>query len=135
MMASSVYESDPVGPGTGAYLNAAVAIHTNLYPIQLFRVLKDYEIQMGRDPDAARWTDRIIDLDIIAWGQRSFSKEGIIIPHASYRDRLFVLLPLKELRPDWVDPKTKQTIEKILLSAMPLKIAKTDDPLLIDESL
>jgi 7,8-dihydro-6-hydroxymethylpterin-pyrophosphokinase len=90
---------------------------------------------MGRDPDAARWTDRIIDLDIIAWGQRSFSKEGIIIPHASYRDRLFVLLPLKELRPDWVDPKTKQTIEKILLSAMPLKIAKTDDPLLIDESL
>lgn len=132
---SSVYESDPLGPGTGAYLNAAVAIFTSLYPHQLFPLLKEYEIRMGRDPHAARWTDRIVDLDIITWGKRSFSNDGIVVPHASYHDRLFVLLPLRDVYPKWVDPNTKQTIELLLASAMPIRIVKTNDQLLLDESL
>ncbi len=132
---SSVYESDPVGPGTGAYLNAAVSIFTKTYPNQLFPLLKGYEIQMGRDPNAARWSDRIIDLDIIAWGKRTFSSHGILVPHASYRDRLFVLLPLRDISPDWIDPNTKQTIEMIVASAMPLTIVETNHQLLVDESL
>jgi 2-amino-4-hydroxy-6-hydroxymethyldihydropteridine diphosphokinase len=127
MRVSSVYESEPVGPGSTAFLNAVVAIQTKLKPDELLPVLKECERGRGRDLQAPRWTDRPLDMDIIGWGNRTFrTAGGLYIPHASYRDRLFVLLPLRDTNPNWTDPGTRLHVDQLIVRAMPMHIIKTE---------
>lgn len=119
---SRLFESEPVGPGTQAYLNAVVKFRTGIYPSVLFPRLKAFEIERGRDPLAARWTDRPLDLDIVAWGRRRFRSEKMVVPHASYAERLFVLLPLRDLTPDWIDPVTGIPIDEMIRLAPEMTI-------------
>jgi len=123
---SGVYESEPVGPGSTEFLNAVVAIQTTLHPKDLLPILKDCERTRGRDPMSPRWADRPLDMDIIGWGNRKFNSALLQVPHASYRDRLFVLLPLREVCPNWTDPETLVHIDHLIKSAMPMQIRKTD---------
>lgn len=122
---SGVYESEPVGPGSTEFLNAVVAIQTALLPRDLLPILKDCEQTQGRDPNAPRWADRPLDMDIIGWGKRTFKSAQLQVPHASYRDRLFVLLPLRDVCPNWTDPETLVHIDQLIKSAMPIQIRKT----------
>jgi 2-amino-4-hydroxy-6-hydroxymethyldihydropteridine diphosphokinase len=123
---SGVYESEPVGPGSSEFLNAVVAVQTTLHPKELLPILKDCERKRGRDPISPRWADRPLDMDIIGWGNRKFKSALLQVPHASYRDRLFVLLPLRDVCPNWTDPETLVHIDHLIKSAMPMKIWKTD---------
>jgi 2-amino-4-hydroxy-6-hydroxymethyldihydropteridine diphosphokinase len=122
---SSVYESEPVGPGSYPYLNALAQLNVAGSPLDLLHLLKDFEAHHGRPPGSPRWTDRTIDLDIIAWDDHILLEQEIQLPHPSYRDRWFVLYPLKELKPDWMDPVTKKSIDILIDQAMPLRIVKT----------
>ena len=126
---SPVYESDPVGPGSLEYLNAVAVIRTTLHPSQLLPLLKECERSRGRDPQTPRWSDRPLDMDIIGWGRRKFRSATLQVPHASYHDRLFVLLPLRDVCPGWTDPDSKRPVDRLIEEAMPLKIAKTSIPL------
>jgi 2-amino-4-hydroxy-6-hydroxymethyldihydropteridine diphosphokinase len=123
---SGVYESEPVGPGSAEFLNAVVAVQTTLLPNDLMPLLKDCERMRGRDPMSPRWSDRPLDMDIIGWGNRKFRSALLQVPHASYRDRLFVLLPLRDVCPNWTDPDTLIHIDQLIKGAMPLQIRKTD---------
>ena len=123
---SPVYESDPVGPGTMPFYNAVVAIHTHVYPSKLMPQLKAFEILEGRAPNAPRWSDRPLDLDIIGWGRRRFLSSDVTIPHASYRDRLFVLLPLRDICPNWIDPLYGTPLQGMIDRAQPMNIHKLD---------
>ncbi len=123
---SPVYESEPLGPGSMEFLNAVVVVRTSLQPKVLLPIFKDCERNRGRDPQSPRWADRPLDMDIIGWGRRKFKSALIQVPHASYRDRLFVLLPLRDVRPNWTDPETALEIDTIVAGAMPLQIQKTD---------
>ncbi len=123
---SPVYESEPLGPGSMEFYNAVVAMQTPIHPKALLPLLKECEHSRGRDPLAARWTDRPLDMDIIGWGRRKFKSALIQVPHASYRDRLFVLLPLMDLRPNWTDPETGLSIDRLVAEAMPLRIRRMD---------
>lgn len=104
IVVSSNYETEPVGASTSLYLNAVARIRTSLNPSDLLRQLKDWEIRAGRDPDAPRWTDRLIDLDIIDYGGRYVECAELIVPHPECLNRRFVLEPLKEIQPGWVHP-------------------------------
>lgn len=123
---SQVYESEPVGPGSGPFLNAVVSLWTSTYPSELLPMLKRCEAERGRDPRSPRWTDRQLDMDIIGWGRRRFRTAELQVPHASYHDRLFVLLPLRDVNPEWTDPATGLSIDALIESAMPMKIDATD---------
>lgn len=127
LLASSLYETEPVGGvSTYPFLNSIVQIQTDLQPSDLLKNLKDFEIRCGRDPNAKRWSNRVIDLDIITYGEQRLQNQILTIPHPEYTKRLFVLLPLKEIHPDWKDPIEGKYIDEIILSAPQISVSKTN---------
>lgn len=101
---SSTYETDPVGdvPDQPAFLNACVAIETDLAPPALLAAAKDVERAAGRvtdpaSPDYVRHGPRSIDVDVLLLGDRVVDAAGLSVPHPGLRERRFVLIPLLEL--------------------------------------
>ncbi|MGM0506440.1 MAG: 2-amino-4-hydroxy-6-hydroxymethyldihydropteridine diphosphokinase [Bacteroidota bacterium] len=123
---SSAWQSAPVGPAKYPFLNSVATLTTELLPIDLLHFLKNIEKRVGRDPAVPRWGPRELDLDIISWGSLAMESEKLIIPHPEYRQRLFVLLPLQELRPEWVDPIDQTPIQVLIEQADSLEIERTD---------
>jgi len=67
--------------------------------------LKDIESSMGRKKSSVKWFERIIDLDIIIYGDLTYQSDLLSIPHINAYERAFVLLPLIDLNPDIYIPK------------------------------
>jgi 2-amino-4-hydroxy-6-hydroxymethyldihydropteridine diphosphokinase len=101
---SSLYRSAPFGPVEQAdFVNAAVALTTSLGAHELLWQLKRIENDIGREP-AVRWGPRIIDLDLLVFGDLVISETGLIVPHPGIAERNFVLLPLRQIAPDLLIP-------------------------------
>ena len=97
---SSLYETAPVGRvEQGAFLNAVIGAQTSLRPESLLTVTQATESRMGREP-AVIWGPRIIDIDILLYGSWEIKKPFLEIPHKFLGERLFALVPLKELAPE-----------------------------------
>lgn len=94
--ASSVYETDPVGPPQPDYLNAAVAVETELSPVELVAVLKRVEAEVGRE-QAERWGPRVIDLDLLLYGELTVDEPGVTVPHPELTNRAFAMAPVLEI--------------------------------------
>jgi 2-amino-4-hydroxy-6-hydroxymethyldihydropteridine diphosphokinase len=122
---SSMYRSEPVGPSENDFLNAVAIIETNMKPNELFEKLKAQEKKQGRPSRYPKWTARTLDLDIIGWDDLVIETDTLIIPHQEYKSRLFVLLPLKEVLPDWQDPVSAQHVDELIEQAPKLDIVKT----------
>jgi 2-amino-4-hydroxy-6-hydroxymethyldihydropteridine diphosphokinase len=123
---SSIWESEPIGGAKYTFYNAAALITTDLTPGVLLRKLKDLEMVCGRKSDHARWSPRILDLDIITYGNLVIEMDNLIIPHPEYRKRLFVLYPIGEICPDWVDHTTSESLGTIVKNAPGMEIKKTE---------
>ena len=99
---SAVYETDPVGPGPQEnYWNAVLEIETDLDPRELLARCQQVETALGR-VRAERWGPRIIDLDILLFGEETVGEPGLTVPHPRLHERAFVLRPLADLVPDRV---------------------------------
>ncbi len=122
---ASIYETEPIGIADQPFYNTAALIYTNDTPEVLFNKLKDFEKKLGRIMDAPRWSNRLIDLDIIGMGKLILHSTTLDIPHRRYSERLFVLQPLQEICPKWVDPETGEHISQLLLKAPKMSISKT----------
>jgi 2-amino-4-hydroxy-6-hydroxymethyldihydropteridine diphosphokinase len=111
---SSVIETEPVGvPDTQPpYLNAAVVGETALPPGDLMRLLLELERQRGRTRTASR-AARTLDLDLILYGDLTIDDPGLVVPHPRFRERAFVLQPLAEIAPDWIDPMTGLSVRQL----------------------
>ena len=125
VLVSSIYKSEPVGPSEKDFFNAIIRIETTLSPSQLFNQLKNQEKTQGRPSRYPKWTSRTIDLDIIAYDDLVLETDNLIIPHTEYKNRLFVLLPLKAVLPEWRDKSNAQTIEDMIKKAPQIRIEKT----------
>ncbi len=102
--ASPFYETAPVGgPDQGPYLNAAVAIETNLSARALLDECLRIEAEHGRER-RERWGPRTLDLDILLYGSESIDEEGLKVPHPRLYERRFVLEPLLAVWPDATMP-------------------------------
>lgn len=94
---SSVYETQPYGfQSTNLFLNMVIRVETNLQPIELLKISKKIEKQMGRIKQQ-HYQDRIIDIDIILYDNIVYNSEELIIPHPHYKERDFVMKPLQEI--------------------------------------
>ncbi|HOQ33031.1 MAG TPA: 2-amino-4-hydroxy-6-hydroxymethyldihydropteridine diphosphokinase [Candidatus Hydrogenedens sp.] len=126
--ASNIYETEPVGNrNQPTFLNIAVEIETELSPLELLSEIKKIEYQLGRTPQQERWGPRIIDIDIILYNDSIINDVQLVLPHAEFRNRRFVLQPLADLCGSKVDPITGKTIEELLLgSEVKGKVVKTE---------
>jgi 2-amino-4-hydroxy-6-hydroxymethyldihydropteridine diphosphokinase len=96
---SSLYSTEPVGlADQPRFLNAVIALETDLGPQILLRSLLDIEREFGRDRSSAvRNGPRTLDLDILLYGEERVSESGLEIPHPRMGERAFVAVPLVEL--------------------------------------
>lgn len=106
---SSWYKTKPIGPPQPDYINGCVIIETNLTPELLLEILLKIEQEFGRIRQE-KWGARTLDLDIILYEDLIENNPYLEIPHPRMRERCFVLVPLAEIDPNWVDPVTKLTI-------------------------
>lgn len=97
--ASSVYETDPVGPAQPDFLNAAVHLDTTLSPHELLAECQRIEAALGRVRDE-RWGPRTIDLDLLWYDNTTLADATLTLPHPRMSERSFVLTPLAEIAPD-----------------------------------
>lgn len=106
---SPVYETTPVGAngvmvhGHPAYLNCAVAIRTQLTPLELLWLTAGIEAAMGRVRHE-RWGPRTIDIDLILFGNQCIDLPHLQVPHPRLPERAFILRPLLDLDPSLVAP-------------------------------
>lgn len=102
---SSLYETAPIGgPEQEPFFNAVVVIETDLEPRQLLDELHRIEAEAGRVREV-RWGPRLLDLDLILYGNRRAEGGGMVVPHPRFAERRFVLEPLVEA---WADAKTPE---------------------------
>lgn len=102
---SSLYRTPPLGPQDQPdYVNAAVALDTNLSPETLLDHTQRIELAHGRERKAERWGPRTLDLDIMLFGDLTLNTPRLIVPHYDMKNRAFMLIPLAEIAPDLVFP-------------------------------
>lgn len=109
---SQIYETAPVGPPQPDYLNCCALIQTGLAPEALLRELLQVEAQFGR-VRRERWGPRLLDLDLILFDDLVLTTPTLQIPHPRMQERAFVLVPLAEIAPNWVDPISHKTIAQL----------------------
>lgn len=97
------------------FLNTAIEAATDLQPDALLHVCLEIEKDHRRVRDMAKGP-RTLDIDIIFYGNKIIHAPGLTIPHPSFAARRFVLAPLVEIAPDFVDPVTRKTLRELLQS-------------------
>ena len=111
---SSLFKTEPEGvTGQDWYVNCVVEATTTQRPDQILTGLLEIESSMGRIRKE-RWEARIIDLDLLLFGQEIIKSDNLVIPHPLMHKRRFVLEPLVQLAPDLVHPVLKITISQLL---------------------
>ena len=116
MDSSPVYQTEPWGYlDQPDFLNQVLAVETSLSPDDLLDYVKGIEKKIGRTP-SIRFGPRIVDIDILFYGDRIIAEENIEIPHPRLKERAFVLIPLADLAPDLIYPGTNYSISDLLLN-------------------
>ncbi|MBA3882101.1 MAG: 2-amino-4-hydroxy-6-hydroxymethyldihydropteridine diphosphokinase [Chthoniobacterales bacterium] len=116
ILASPVYETAPVDcePGTESFLNAVVEIEYSGDARTLLCEMRNIESVLGRSPVHPRNTSRIIDLDLLYYGEIAIKTQDLEVPHPRMHERRFVLQPLSDIRPDLALPSQQVTVGKLL---------------------
>lgn len=114
---SSFYRTAPWGMlDQPDFINAVAELATRLSANQLLQQLLEIERSHGRERSGPRWGPRLIDLDLLTYGESEINIDGLQVPHPRIAERAFVLLPLAELAPQMEIPGQGRVIE--LLTAL-----------------
>ncbi len=97
------------------FINAALIGETDLTPQELLQKLQQIEHEMGREKQG-KWSPRIIDLDILLYGDEVLESEALTIPHPHMLKRDFVMKPLKEIAPNWMHPVAGKIVAQLAVT-------------------
>jgi len=116
IVASSIYETEPVGcePGAANFLNAVIEFTYAGDALRLFEQLRDVEASLGRPADHARNVSRSIDLDLLYFGDAVITTDRLTLPHPRIEGRRFVLQPLADIQPNRVLPGQTKSVSELL---------------------
>ena len=109
---SSWYRTVPVGPPQPDYLNGCAVLEVQLTPQDLLQTLLDIEQQFGRWR-GEKWGPRTLDLDLLLYGDLILTEPELQIPHPRMGERAFVLVPLAEIAPNWLEPVSQKAIAQL----------------------
>ena len=108
---SRLYRSAPMGPADQPdYVNAVMALDTELEPIALLDHLQAIENAQGRVRLGERWGPRTLDLDLLLYGDLHLDDPRLTLPHPRMRERAFVLRPLADIAPGRVDVRDLERV-------------------------
>ncbi len=111
---SSVYETDPVGVlDQPPFLNLVVRLDTEAGPRELLALCQAVEDALGR-VRKERWGPRVIDIDILLYGDLRIQEPDLVIPHPEMHGRAFVLVPLGELEPAVRGPEGERVVADLM---------------------
>mgnify|MGYP001767227931 CR=1 FL=1 len=112
---SSIYETSPWGfTSDEKFLNMVVEIETTLNPYGLLGKLLMIEALQGRLRNGAGYASRIIDIDILFYGEKIINEGELIVPHPRLHQRRFILIPLCEITPELIHPVSGKTVFELL---------------------
>jgi len=112
---SRIYESEPWGYSSeNRFCNCCLSVWTSLDPLPLLDELLGIEKQMGRERGGAGYSDRIIDIDLLLFGDVLLEHPRLILPHPAIENRRFVLVPLAGIAPELIHPVTGISIYQML---------------------
>ncbi|MAP57270.1 MAG: 2-amino-4-hydroxy-6-hydroxymethyldihydropteridine diphosphokinase [Chloroflexota bacterium] len=116
---SKIYETVPykVQIEQSNFLNLALEINFFESAENLLIEINKIEKELGRVRSSIRNEPREIDIDIIFFGNQIINKKDLVVPHPRFRERLFVLEPLNDIAPNFLDPITNKTINQLLINA------------------
>jgi 2-amino-4-hydroxy-6-hydroxymethyldihydropteridine diphosphokinase len=111
---SGIYETEPWGETCQAkFLNQVVGFQSERAPHELLKLCKDIEEKMGRQK-RDKWKEREIDLDLLYCGSSITNDEDLMLPHPYIAQREFVLKPLLDIAPDFIDPQSGKSVREML---------------------
>ncbi len=114
---SSVWETEPWGfEAEELFLNMVAVLITPLDPQSLLASISSIETRLGRQRrKSLEYQSRVIDIDILLWGERIITMPGLQVPHPRISQRRFVLEPLCEVVPDAIHPVSRMTMKDLLI--------------------
>ena len=120
---SRLYETEAWGKENQPdFINQAFEVETELLPEEVLFHVKKIEKEIGR-MESKKWHERIIDIDILFYGEEKVSTDNLKIPHPHCHERMFVLVPLMEIAGYFVHPNVSLTIEELYLECKdPLEV-------------
>lgn len=111
---SSLYETEPMEYRDQAWFyNAVAEIETALSPLQLLKQCQKIENRLGKKIEIPKGP-RTIDLDLLFYDQKVIDRPGLVLPHPAAASRPFVLVPLAEIAPEFIDPRSGETASTLL---------------------
>jgi 2-amino-4-hydroxy-6-hydroxymethyldihydropteridine diphosphokinase len=119
LTSSAFYDTAPIGVGDQPrFLNAAAIGSTALPARALLERLLSTEAKFGRTRPHSG-AARTLDLDLILYGDQVIEEQDLTVPHPRFRERRFVVEPLADIAPDWIDPVTKRTVGDLMRGLLP----------------
>jgi 2-amino-4-hydroxy-6-hydroxymethyldihydropteridine diphosphokinase len=115
-LSSGIYETEAWGfECESNFLNQVIMVETNLKPSQLINFCLNIEKKMGRErKSSGNYESRIIDIDILFYGDSIVNEDKLFIPHPLLQNRKFILKPLHEIAPDFIHPVLGKSISRLL---------------------
>ena len=126
MRVSGAYETPPEKPEDGdSFLNAAVSGDSLATPRDLLRHLLAIESRLGRvRASGVQGGPRTIDLDLVLHGSCIANEPGLHVPHPRFAARAFVLVPLAEIEPDLIEPRSGRRLHSLLAALAPASLPR-----------
>lgn len=124
VFSSPVYESEPVGFVGDCFYNLVVKIETPASLSRLSDILKEIEHDQGRERNGKRFSSRTLDIDILLFDQETGVIDGIELPRPEVYYNAFVLLPLVDLAPTMIDPKSQRSFAQLWAEKAPAILDK-----------